>query len=79
MSRESDLVAALQQIQALQPAVVERLREGNYVFNRSPIKPPITEADRWQELGFWLYTDLCQANLICRQVLEEAEEEERRA
>jgi hypothetical protein len=71
MSRESALEAALQEIRAIQPAAMEMLRKGNYVFDRSPVKPPVTEADRWQELAFCLYTDLCQANLICRQALEE--------
>jgi len=72
MSPESELVAALQKIQALQPAAVERFRKGNYVFDKRPAKePPVTEADRWQDLAFWLYTDLCEANLICRQVQED--------
>lgn len=79
MSRESLFREALQKIQAMHPAVLDNLRKGKYVFNNAPIRHPVTEADRWQELAFWLYTDLCQANLICRQALEEDDEGESRA
>ena len=67
-----ELIAALQKIEALQPAALAGMREHGYVFDRRPSsEPPVTEADRWQDLAFWLYTDLCEANSICRRALKE--------
>lgn len=68
---EPPVIAALKRIEALQPAALERFRREGVVFDKSPMSnPKQTEAERWQDVAFWLYTDLCEANKICRSLLE---------
>lgn len=73
MTRESVLEDALREIGAMQSKAKERLKARNLVFDMDLTKTPVTEADKWQRLAFWLYTDLCEANLIARQALEKEE------
>ena len=64
--KESNLLAVLAEIEALQPAALELIRKGGYIFDKDA---PQTEADKWQRLAFALYTDLCKSNDLCRQAL----------
>jgi len=67
-----ELEGILQAIEDMQPKALGMIREKELVFDKSPGHIPTTEADRWQEMAFELYTCLCEANLWCRQAREDA-------
>ncbi len=66
-ARVSELEGCLSQIESLQPKALDRFRKDGIIFDKSPI----SKADKWQDVAFWLYTDLCEANSLCRNVVED--------
>jgi hypothetical protein len=63
--RIQELEAALRKIEAMQPRAIEMMRRKGLKFDNS--------GGLWEKLAFALYTDLCEANWICRCILEEVE------
>jgi len=61
--RIQELEAALRKIEAMQPRAIEMMRREGLKFDDSE--------GLWEKLAFAFYTDLCEANWICRGVLEE--------
>lgn len=64
VTRVRELEAALAAIQQLQPRRVEWFREKGVVFDSAP-----GGDDRWQEIAFQVYTDLCEAESIANATL----------
>jgi hypothetical protein len=64
--RLQELEAALRKVEALQPRAIETMRREGLKFDNS--------GGLWEKLAFAFYTDLCEANWICRSVLEEEDE-----
>lgn len=63
---ERDALAdALRKIAAQQPKTLERLRAGGVVFDEMPHRDP----SNWQQVAFWIYTDLCTTETIARAAL----------
>jgi hypothetical protein len=60
--RIQELEAALRKIEIMQPKVIEMMRRDGLKFDNS--------GGLWEKLAFAFYTDLCEANWICRGVLE---------
>ena len=58
---------ALREIAAIQPRRVEWFREHGIVFDSAPR----ADGDRWQNIAFAIYTDLCEAESIASNVLKE--------
>jgi hypothetical protein len=63
--------AALNQIANQQPATLARLEREGVVFDKAPRLP----ADDWQQIAFWIYTDLCEVDTIARQALKGGDED----
>ena len=65
-----DLITIMQakliQIQALQPKRVAWFREHGIVFDSAPR----ADGDRWQNIAFAIYTDLCEAEQLAREALQ---------
>jgi hypothetical protein len=59
------LQGALRKVEAMQPRAIETMRRKGLKFDNS--------GGLWEKLAFALYTDLCEANWICRGILEEDE------
>lgn len=68
-TREARLEEALKEIEAMLPVVLQMIRAKNYVFIKLLSKKPETEAERWEALAFYLYTNMTEANLIARNAL----------
>ena len=54
---------ALRKIEAMQPRAIETMRRDGLKFDKA--------GGLWEKLAFAFYTDLCEANWLCRSVLEE--------
>lgn len=65
-----ELRAALERIAAQQPATLERLRRDGVVFDEQPHHDP----SNWQQVAFWIYTDLCEVDTIARYALKEVDD-----
>ena len=65
-----EIEAALKRICELQPKALSYIRREGFIFEVDGDHKYLAE---WQELAFSLYCDLCEANWICRGVLEEEE------
>jgi len=63
--------AALQAIAEIQPRTLQTLREAGVVFDRAPLPPTGDAASVWQNIAFWIYTALCEADAIARGMLNE--------
>ena len=59
------LRAALERIETIQPKVLGYIRDNGFVFDGIG-----TEPGNWQHLAFSIYSDLCEADAIAREVLE---------
>lgn len=71
---EPDLQNALQKIRSLQPKALNEIRKGGYIFARRPaMTPPANDEERWEDLAFWLYSYLCEADNIARHALNDKE------
>jgi hypothetical protein len=76
VDRLKEALELLDKFEQLQPKAIERLRAEGVVFTKSPLSnPEITEAEKWEDIAFWLYTDLCEINRDVRQLKERLEEE----
>lgn len=60
----------LQELLAFQPKAVAMIREKNMAFDKAPLCKPTNEAERWQDLAFWLYTYICEIDSLCRNASE---------
>jgi hypothetical protein len=60
------LEAALRWIEEMQPRAIETMRREGLKFDNY--------GGSWEKLAFAFYTDLCEANWICRCVLKEEDE-----
>jgi len=59
-------LAALLKIQAVQPRRVAWFREQGIVFDDAPR----VDGDRWQNIAFQIYTDLCEVEALARGALQ---------
>jgi hypothetical protein len=69
-----DLIAVMQakliQIQGLQPRRVAWFRDNGVVFQRAPFtSSPASDEERWEQIAFACYTDLCEAESLAREAL----------
>ena len=66
---QAQLVAAqqaLQEIKAIQPETLARLRDDGVVFDERPHR---RDPGNWQQVAFWIYTDLCEVETIASTAL----------
>jgi hypothetical protein len=68
--RIAELSAALRECQEMQPKAIQMLRNNGFVLHGDGSGHTAAE---WEKLAFTLYSDLCEINHICREVLEEEE------
>jgi len=66
IAKYDEAVEALRRIAELQPRRVEWFRDEGIVFDDAP-NPG---GDRWQNIAFQIYTDLCEAESIARGILK---------
>jgi hypothetical protein len=59
---------ALAIVRARQPATLARLEAQGVVFDKAPSGDDSPEG-RWQNIAFWIYTDLCEVETIARAAL----------
>ncbi len=57
---------ALERAQAIQPRTLAMLREKGIVFRHAPKPNP---EDSFELVAFWIYNDLCEADMIARAAL----------
>jgi hypothetical protein len=57
-----ELIEALKQCQQFQPDALDKCRKHKFVFRG--------KGGRWEKLAFTFYSNLCEINSICRNVLE---------
>lgn len=73
-ARVAELEEALRAAQALQPNRVQWFRDNGIVFNRVPLRePPEEDGERWEQIAFSIYTDLCEVESIARAALAKGE------
>ena len=68
--RIAELELAIKDIQEFQPKAIQMLRNNGFVLRGDGSGHTAAE---WEKLAFTLYSDLCEINHICREVLEEEE------
>jgi len=57
----------LRALKLVQPHALETLRANGVVFDERPRKD--FDPDDWQQIAFWLYTSLCEVDLLVRGAL----------
>jgi len=64
--RCEEALSALRAIREIQPRTLQALQEAGVVFDETPreMKPK-----EWQQIAFWIYTALCEADLTAQGAL----------
>ena len=69
----SDIAEFLEKVKKTKDAALARFKEDGLVLKHDIMQ--IENGHEWEFSAFWLYTDLCDLDLVARHLLEDLQDE----